>query len=191
MTLDALEHAPLAPAAWAASIVLIVEGRHTPGYDFTLPWAVLVPVGAMLAFVGVRHRSRFDGKDGWRGWLGRVLHGIELLFALATGWREHWPGFAGATVYWAGDVLCLGACLAPFGAAPSIPGIIIAHAEGYVLTRRTLPLAGAGIVELLMPLTLTACGAPFSGAILGVLAYRVFNLWLPLLPAFVASRREV
>jgi uncharacterized membrane protein YbhN (UPF0104 family) len=117
-----------------------------------------------------------------------MLHGLELLFALAAEWRRQWPAFAGATVYWAGDLLCLGACLEPFGAAPSIAGIIIAHAEGYVLTRRTLPLAGAGIVELLMPLTLTACGAPFSGAILGVLAYRIYNLWLPLIPALLARR---
>jgi len=54
---------------------------------------------------------------------------------------------------------------------------------GYSLTRRTLPFAGAGIVEVVMPLTLVACGTPFAGAILGVLTYRVFNLWLPLLPA--------
>ncbi len=63
---------------------------------------------------------------------------------------------------------------------------MIAHAIGDVLTRRTLPLAGAGIVEVLMPLTLVAAGAPFAGAILGVFAYRLFNLWLPLIPAAVA-----
>jgi uncharacterized membrane protein YbhN (UPF0104 family) len=34
-----------------------------------------------------------------------------------------------------------------------------------------------------MPLTLVAAGAPFAGAILGVIVYRVFNLWLPLVPA--------
>ena len=37
-----------------------------------------------------------------------------------------------------------------------------------------------------MPLTLVASGAPFAGAILGVFVYRLFNLWLPLLPAAVA-----
>jgi uncharacterized membrane protein YbhN (UPF0104 family) len=37
-----------------------------------------------------------------------------------------------------------------------------------------------------MPLTLVASGSPFAGAILGVIAYRVFNLWLPLLPAAAA-----
>jgi uncharacterized membrane protein YbhN (UPF0104 family) len=55
-----------------------------------------------------------------------------------------------------------------------------------VLTRRTLPFAGAGIVEVLMPLTLVAAGAPFAGAVLGVIVYRIFNLWLPLIPAVAA-----
>ena len=183
LALDALEHAPLAPAACAASISLLVQGRREPPLDFTIPWASLVPLGAVLAFVGVRHRQRFLGQEGWRGMLGRILEGIRILFRLAHEWRRHWPAFAGAAVYWLGDVLCLWASLKPFDAAPGIEPIILAHAVGYVLTRRTLPLAGSGVVETLMPLTLTAAGAPFAGAILGVLTYRVFNLWLPLVPA--------
>jgi hypothetical protein len=186
LALDALEHAPLAPAACAAAIVLLAEGRRKPGLDFTVPWAVLVPVGAVLAYIGVRERRRFVGKPGWRGHLGDVLEGIRVLFRLAREWRMHWLGFVGATVYWAGDVVCLWASLKPFDAAPNAAAIVLAHAVGYVLTRRTLPLAGAGIVEILLPLTVTAAGAPFAGAILGVGVYRLFNLWLPLLPAFAA-----
>jgi hypothetical protein len=98
IALDALEHAPLAPAACAASIALLVQGKRHPPLDFTIPWAVLVPVGALLAFWGVRHRARFAGKPGWRGWLGQVLYGIELLFQLAAEWRKHWPAFAGASI---------------------------------------------------------------------------------------------
>jgi uncharacterized membrane protein YbhN (UPF0104 family) len=186
MALDALEHAPLAPAACAASITLLAYGSRTPGLDFTIPWATLVPLGAVLAFVGVRHRDRFLGREGWRGKLGQVLESIRILFQLAREWRLHWPAFLGATVYWAGDVVCLWACLQPFGAAPRFAAIVLAHAVGYSLTRRTLPFAGAGIVEVLMPLTLVAAGAPFAGAILGVIAYRIFNLWLPLVPAAAA-----
>jgi uncharacterized membrane protein YbhN (UPF0104 family) len=186
LALDALEHAPLAPAACAAAIDLLVEGQRKPGLDFSIPWSTLVPIGAVAAFVGVRHRDRFLGKDGWRGQLGQALEGIRLLFRLAAGWRQHWLAFLGASVYWAGDVACLWASLKPFGATPTLPAIVLAHAVGYVLTRRTLPFAGAGIVEVLMPLTLVAAGAPFAGAILGVIVYRIFNLWLPLLPALAA-----
>jgi hypothetical protein len=187
LALDALEHAPLAPAACAAAITLLARGSRKPGLDFTIPWATLVPIGAVLAFIGVRHIDRFAGKDGWRGKLGDVLEGIRILFRLAREWRAHWTGFAGATAYWAGDVVCLWASLKPFHAAPPFAAIVLAHAVGYVLTRRTLPLAGAGIVEVLMPLTLVAAGAPFAGAILGVFVYRLFNLWLPLVPALVAT----
>lgn len=183
LALDALEHAPLAPAACIASIELLAHGARKPPLDFTVPWATLVPVGAVLAAIGVRRRARFVGKEGWRGKLGQVLEGIRLLFRLGAEWRRHWPAFLGATVYWAGDVGCLWASLKPFEATPQISAIILAHAVGYVLTRRTLPLAGAGVVEVLMPLTLVAAGASFPGAVLGVVAYRVFNLWLPLLPA--------
>jgi uncharacterized membrane protein YbhN (UPF0104 family) len=189
LALDALEHAPLAPAACAAAIVLLANGRRKPGLDFTVPWAILVPLGAVLAFVGVRHRDRFVGRDGWRGKLGDILEAIDVLFRLTREWREHWLGFVGASVYWAGDVVCLWASLKPFDAAPAFPAVIIAHAVGYSLTRRTLPLAGAGIVEVLMPLTLVASGAPFAGAVLGVFTYRLFNLWLPLLPAVAALPR--
>jgi uncharacterized membrane protein YbhN (UPF0104 family) len=190
LALDVLEHAPLAPAAWIAAIALLIQGARTPGLDFTIPWALLVPVGAVGALVGVRHRDRFEGRDGWRGWLGRVLGGIALLLRLVREWRTHWQAFAGSALYWAGDVLCLWACLRPLGAAPAFAGLVIAHAEGYVLTRRTLPLAGAGVVEIALTLTVTACGAPFADAIVGVALYRVINLWLPLVPAFAALSRS-
>ncbi len=193
LALDALEHAPLAPAAWLSAITLLLHGRHKPGLDFTIPWSTLVPIGAVLAAWGVARRERFVGSEGWRGKLGDGLEAVHILFRLAAEWRTHWPAFAGAALYWAGDVLCLWASLQPFRAAPPFPAIVVAHAVGYVLTRRTLPLAGAGIVEVLMPLTLVASGAPFPGAILGVLTYRVFNLWLPLLPglAFLPRVRGV
>ena len=203
LALDALEHAPLAPAACAAAITLLVEGRRKPGLDFTIPWAVLVPLGAVLAYIGVRQRARFVGQEGWRGKLGDVLDGIRVLFRLARDWRHSWPGFAGSTVYWAGDVLCLWASLQPFDAAPRFAPIVLAHAVGYVLTRRTLRLvawstrgariarsmSSMGVVEILMPLTLVSAGAPFAGAILDVLVYRFFNLWLPLAPAALAVPR--
>jgi uncharacterized membrane protein YbhN (UPF0104 family) len=189
LALDALEHAPLAPAAWLSAIVLLAHGRRKPGLDFTIPWSTLVPIGAALAVWGVVRRDRFVGREGWRGKLGDGLEAVHVLFRLAAEWRSHWPAFAGAALYWAGDVLCLWASLQPFRAAPPFPAIVVAHAVGYVLTRRTLPLAGAGVVEVIMPLTLVAAGAPFAGAILGVFVYRLFNLWVPLLPAAAAIPR--
>ncbi len=186
LALDALEHAPLAPAAWIAALYLLAEDRRQPGLDFTIPWATLVPLGAVGAFFAVRHRAALVGRAGWRGRIGDALEGIHLLFRLVAGIRTSWPAFAGSAIYWAGDVGSLWASARVFYDRPSVAGVVIAHAVGYVLTRRTLPLAGAGIVEVLMPLTLAAAAVPFSAAVAGVVVYRLFNLWLPLGPAIVA-----
>jgi hypothetical protein len=91
LALDALEHAPLAPAACAASIDLLIEGQRKPGLDFTIPWATLVPIGAVAAFYGVRHRDRFVGRAGWRGRLGRSWRAFASCSGsppsgAATGW---------------------------------------------------------------------------------------------------------
>ncbi|HET9115024.1 MAG TPA: hypothetical protein VFN33_02920, partial [Gaiellaceae bacterium] len=59
-------------------------------------------------------------------------------------------------------------------------------ATGYALTRRTLPLAGAGAVEALLPFALVWVGFGLPAAVLAVFCYRVFNLWLPLGPAIGA-----
>jgi uncharacterized membrane protein YbhN (UPF0104 family) len=52
-----------------------------------------------------------------------------------------------------------------------------------------LPLAGAGVVEGLMPFALTWVGFALAASILAVIAYRVFNLWLPMIPAVISLRR--
>ena len=52
-----------------------------------------------------------------------------------------------------------------------------------LLTRRSLPAGGAGIVEIALTFALTWVGFPFVRALLGVVVYRLFNLWLPILPA--------
>ena len=54
------------------------------------------------------------------------------------------------------------------------------YATGMVFTRRTGPLAGAGILALVLPLSLWYCCAPLAVAVAGVFAYRVLALWLPM-----------
>jgi hypothetical protein len=50
-----------------------------------------------------------------------------------------------------------------------------------VLTRRTAPLAGAGLVLLALVATLwNAAGVPFAAATLGVAAYRLFTMFGPM-----------
>ena len=64
-----------------------------------------------------------------------------------------------------------------------MPELVVGYATGYALTRRTLPLAGAGAVEALLPFALTWMGFALAPSVLAVFAYRICNVWLPVGPA--------
>jgi len=186
--LGALEYALLAPAACIASIELLARGGHTPSLGFTLPWAISVPLGFVAALWAVDHRHRFRGKGGWREPVAQALESVHVLRCLITR-RRHAAAPLGTAVYWFGDIVCLWACLHAFALhMPSVPLLLIGYATGYALTRRTLPLAGAGAVEALLPFALSWMGIALPAAVLAVFAYRVFNLWLPMVPAAVGMR---
>lgn len=46
-----------------------------------------------------------------------------------------------------------------------------------------MPLGGAGIVEALLPFALGWVAIERTPALLAVAAYRLINLWLPMIPA--------
>ena len=186
--LGALEYALLAPAACIAAIAVLASGVAKPAPVLTLPWAIAVPVGFALALWAVGHRQRFQGKDGWREQLSQGLDSIYVLRCLFSR-RKHLAGPVGTAVYWFGDIVCLWACLQAFThGTPDIEILLIGYATGYALTRRTLPLGGAGAVEALLPFALYWSGIALPAAVLAVFTYRVFNLWLPIVPAALGMR---
>jgi len=69
---------------------------------------------------------------------------------------------------------------------------ILGYCTGMVVTRRIAPLAGAGMLTLILPLAIWASGAPPATAITGVAVYRVLCFWLPLPSALahLPARRE-
>ena len=186
--LGVLEYAILAPAAALAAVILLARGASRPSLGFTLPWAIAVPLGFIAAFaaLGLRHRVRDEG--GWRTGLGHALEAVNMLRDLARQGADHGGAFVGATLYWVGDIGCLWACLRAFHDSPDLAALVIGYATGYALTRRTLPLGGAGSVEALVSFALAWAGIPLAQAVLAVCAYRIFNLWLPLLPAAIGLR---
>jgi uncharacterized membrane protein YbhN (UPF0104 family) len=180
--LGALEYAVLAPAtALAALYVLVWHPSLDPA--MTLPWMVGVPVGATLALVLLRHQNAFD-RRGWRRRVHDNLQAIALLLCLFRQWRSALLAFLGIAFYWLGDIACLWAALHVFYAhTPPVAQLLVGYASGYALTRRTLPLGGAGLVETLLPFSLGWIGIARVPSILGVGCYRALNLWLPMLPA--------
>ncbi len=183
MGLGALEYALLSPAACIVAIMLLVDGVRTPSYALTMPWAIAVPLGFAAALVAVEHRQRFDGR------LGEALESIHVLKCLFVQPR-HLIGPLGTAIYWFGDIVCLWACLQAFThGTPNIALLLIGYATGYALSRRTLPFGGAGAVEALLPFALSWCGISLAAAVLAVFTYRIFNFWLPTLPAALGLRR--
>lgn len=188
--LSALEYAVLAPATSVAAILLLARGGNVP-LSFTLPWAVAVPAGFALAFGLLGRRGRWRRAGGFRGRLADALDVVALLRRLARQRGHGIAAGAGMALYWLADIACLWACLrAVYGHSPPVAALLIGYATGYALTRRTLPFAGAGAVEALLPFALYWVKIPLAPAVLAVLAYRFFNLWLPLVPA-LAGRRHM
>jgi uncharacterized membrane protein YbhN (UPF0104 family) len=184
--LGSLEYAVLSTGALVCAILLLVEHSHAER-AVTLSWTIGVPAGTALALLAVRYRK-------WicRGRLGRLLgpplEAITIVGQIVASPRRHGAAaFTGMAVYWAGEVFVLWVCLAAFTRhTPSVEAVVVGYATGYALTRRTLPLAGAGAVEALLPFALTWVGYGLAPAVLAVFAYRIFNLWLPLGPAAAA-----
>jgi uncharacterized membrane protein YbhN (UPF0104 family) len=187
LSLGTLEYAVLAPAAFAVAVLLLARSWPT-GLGVKLSWAIGVPFGAAIALSLLRHRRRLHRAGGWRDGLAHFLDGIAHTLRL---WRRPHHGlvaFLGMAVYWAGDIAVLWACLSVFSPqSPDVAKIILGYATGYALTRRALPLAGAGAVEAMLPFALMWTGVGLPTALLTVFAYRLFNLWLPLVPAAAAS----
>jgi uncharacterized membrane protein YbhN (UPF0104 family) len=189
MGLGALEYALLAPAACVVAIQMLAEGVNKPSLGLTLPWAIAVPLGFVGAIVAVERRDKFVGKQGWRGIIGHCLESIYVLKCLFTR-PKHLIAPLGTAIYWFGDIVCLWACLQAFThGSPNIPVLLLGYATGYALSRRTLPFGGAGAVEALLPFALSWCGISLAAAVLAVFSYRIFNFWLPTLPAALGMRR--
>ena len=183
--LGSLEYAVLATGALVCAIFLLIQDPHAQR-AVTLSWTIGVPLGTALALVAVRYR-KWICRGRLAGILGPPLEAIAVVGQIVASPRKHGAAaFTGMAVYWAGEVFVLWVCLAAFtGHTPSVAAVVVGYATGYALTRRTLPLAGAGAVEALLPFALVWVGYGLPAAVLAVFAYRVFNLWLPLGPAAV------
>jgi uncharacterized membrane protein YbhN (UPF0104 family) len=188
LALGALEYVVLAPAALCSAIALIVSGADVP-LSLTLPWLLVIPGALAAVWVSSPKRApRYsDARGGGRVRQGfaHAVAGLAILRAMFVAPpREHGLGLVGTAAYWAGDIACLWGALQFFGNPRlSVPALILGYATGYVLTRRSLPAGGAGIVEIALTFALHWVGFPFVRALLGVVVYRLFNLWLPILPA--------
>lgn len=178
------------------ALTLVVKGPTGSSLALAAVGAVLllfvVGVVALLAYrpelvrrLTVRILSQFH-----RGYAERAgdlaMEGSRQIRALLHAPRQLLPAAAWSLANWGFDYLSLWASLSAFG-VPTNPILLF---EGFCVAQvvASLPIspAGLGVVEgSLVPL-LIAFGTTQTTAILGVLAWRLFNYWLPL-PAGAAA----
>jgi uncharacterized membrane protein YbhN (UPF0104 family) len=181
--LGTLEYAVLAPVALIAAIVVLLQQSELSS-SLTLPWIIGVPVGAAIVLPALRFRRRLGALPRIGKPVDHGLQALRLVLCLLRSPRRHGLALFGTLAYWAGDIFCLWATLHAFSAhPPPIAQLVLGYATGYALTRRALPLGGAGIVETMLPFALGWVGIALAPALLAVFAYRLINLWLPIIPA--------
>jgi uncharacterized membrane protein YbhN (UPF0104 family) len=191
LALGTLEWAVLAPIACVTAIVLLATNANIMP-SLVWPWAIAVPIGLGLCLwaSAPARVARMAGRPG-RGWewLTHVLEGVAVLQTMARSPRRYWGAWFGTGLYWAADMAAFYGSLRTFGLDPGIGKVIIAYATGYAATRRSLPLGGAGVTEVLMTYALYWVRQPLAPALAAVVAYRIFNFLLAATPGLIANQQ--
>jgi len=188
IALNTLEWGVLGAAAAGAAAALALGAEGGAPWAVLAPWLVVVPLCVAAAFwvtaAGRYERLAAESGGRVRRLFGAAVHGVRLVRLLVSG-RAATPGLgiAGAAVYWAGDLVCLWGGLRAFGVQLGVASLVLAYATGYLVAALPLPAGGAGGVDAAMTYALTLVGVPLAPALLGAFAYRLFNFWLPILPA--------
>jgi uncharacterized membrane protein YbhN (UPF0104 family) len=187
--LGALEWALLAPAACVSAVVLLATGDPRPMKSLLWPWAIAVPVGFALGLwcAAPSRCQRVKARGGrWRSGVGLALDGVGVLHALAGDFSRYLGAWIGIALYWALDIASFYGAARFIGLHLSLGETVLAYATGYALTRRSMPLGGAGATEALLTFSLHWVGQPVSASLAAVVVYRLFNFLLLAIPALLA-----
>jgi uncharacterized membrane protein YbhN (UPF0104 family) len=191
IALAGLEHGALAIIVCPAAAVALILGDVIPRTDFTWPWALIPPGGFVLAmWLAERYRARLRRRGGIAGKVGVFLDSVHLIYAMFVSPRRYGTAVLGMMVYWGADMFALWAATAAFGYRMSALAVIVVVGTGMIFTRRTAPLAGAGLMLVALTATLWyGAAVPFAAATLGVAAYRLIVVFGPMPFAFAALPR--
>jgi uncharacterized membrane protein YbhN (UPF0104 family) len=188
--LGLLEYVVLSIGALFASIALFFRLDGHAGDGTTLTSLLVIPCLAAGLFLTSPKRSErlSRARGGYlRRWFADLVAAATTVRWLLARPRTHGLGVMGNVAYWAGDIACLWAALQVVEVRLSVAALVLAYSGGYVLTRRSLPAGGAGAVEVALTFALVWMGAPFARSLIAVVIYRIFNFWLPILPALLLA----
>jgi uncharacterized membrane protein YbhN (UPF0104 family) len=191
LALGTLEWAVLAPITSVVAIALLAQGEDVAS-SLLWPWAIAAPFGVALGLWASVPRRIGQLSNMWGGrlrWVRTPLEGVGVLHTLIRKPLGYAGAWSGTALYWAADIGALDGGLRTFGLNPGFGKVVIAYATGYAATRRSLPLGGAGITEVLMTYSLYWVHEPLAAALAAVVAYRAFNLVLATTPGIIAYRQ--
>lgn len=179
--LGGVEQGTVALGGCVASIYALGRGLSAPPLGATLPWAVIpLPAAIVVWWVSARYAPRLRGRGGWRDRISVLADSVLLATRIMARPVRYWLALTGMVVFWGAEMVAAWAGLNAFGFNMDGAALIVGFATGMVLTRRIAPLAGAGVLTLVLPLTTWYCGAPLAVAVAGIFAYRALTLWLPI-----------
>ncbi|MCW3034423.1 MAG: hypothetical protein JWM60_2768 [Solirubrobacterales bacterium] len=182
------EYAVLASGAWVGSLLLIGAGHVQSAVIW--PWIVGVPAGVAVASSAYVALSRRPVRGRWARPVKSLLLGGAILAGQSRRPLRALAATAGMLLYWCAEIGALWAALRAFGITCSPLVAIVGFATGYVLTPRGLPLAGAGVAEVLVPLGLSWLGIALPAAIVGAFAAEVTRLVVSI-PFALLTREDV
>jgi uncharacterized membrane protein YbhN (UPF0104 family) len=183
-----MEWAVLAPVTWFVSLVLLVTRAAVSG-SVLWPWIIGTPaaIGCAIWATAPSRVERIAAPFGKRiAFLADLLDGIEAVKVMAREPRRYAGAWGGTALYWIAEITALYGALRTAGLDLGIEMSALAYATGYLASRRSLPLGGAGLTELLLVYALYELHQPLGPAVVAVLIYRVFNFLLVVIPALIA-----
>lgn len=189
--LGALEWAVLAPLAWACAVALLVTADPSPMKSVLWPWAIAVPVGFALGLWATKpgRFERLERKSGHWQTIHIALEGVGVLHVMAQDFPRYWRAWVGIVFYWLLDIASFYGAVRFIGIHTNVGETVVAYATGYALTRRSMPLGGAGATEALLTFSLHWMGHPIPASLAVVVVYRVFNFAVLTGPALIARSR--
>jgi uncharacterized protein (TIRG00374 family) len=101
----------------------------------------------------------------------RTMLADRSLLMRAIGW---------AAANWLFDAGCLWIFLAAFGTVVDPVSLLVAYGLANVLAAIPITPGGLGVVEAVLSASLIGFGVPRAVALVGVIAYRLLNFWLPI-----------
>lgn len=148
--LAGFEHGVLAAIVCPAAIAALALGQVIARHDFTRQRAI-APIPGLPGVPPGRSgrlRDRLRGRRGLAGALGVFLDAMHLTVTLFRHPRRTGYAALGMAVYRAADMIVLWAAMAAFGVRirATLAVVVALGTAGVIVTRRTAPLGGAGLL---------------------------------------------